>query len=112
MDEAYQGLMGGVNAKPQNNARIEMLKRMEAEGNQFYQDTFRPMAMQAKEAFNSGDMQTFGGIVDELSRASPMPYQYQMGQDGNFVETFRSSKHGGYTPRGHNTDRLHGGEVL
>jgi hypothetical protein len=58
------------------------------------------MAMQAKEAFGRGDMRAFGNAISELSRISPMPYKYQMGQDGNFAETFRSSKHGGYTPTG------------
>ena len=107
MDEAYQGMMGAEAAAqaasqaPQSNhVRHEILKAWEPKDNEFYQNTFRPMAMQAREAFGRGDMQTFGHAVSELSRVSPMPYKYQMGDDGHFVETFRSNKHGGYTPTG------------
>jgi hypothetical protein len=101
MNEA-QGLTGiAADAAPQTtNARHAILKGMDAKDNEFYQGTFRPAAMQAKEAYSRGDMQAFGAAIGELSRVSPMPYQYQMEQDGHFTETFRSNKHNGYAPTG------------
>jgi hypothetical protein len=102
--QGIAGLSAGMdqgNARPQSNARMELLKKLEGEGDKFYQDTFRPMAMQAKQAYSSGDMQAFSSAVSELSRVSPFPYQFHMDGDGNFAETFRSTKDGGkYVPTG------------
>ena len=97
-----QGLTGATDAAAtsRNAARQQILKGMEGKDTEFYQNTFRPLLLQAKEAHTRGDMRAFGQAVGELSRVAPMPYKYQMGQDGNFDETFRSNKHRGYTPTG------------
>lgn len=81
-------------------SRLQMLKSMEAGDNLFYQNTFRPMAFAAQEAFQKGDMQRFGAIANELSAKSPMPYQIEPTQDGNFRVRFRSSADGGWVDTG------------
>lgn len=81
-------------------SRLAMLKNMETADDQFYQNTFRPLAFAAQEAYQSGDMRKFGQIVSELSAKSPLPYKYELGQDGNFTESFRSSKEGRFIDTG------------
>lgn len=82
------------------NSRLQMLNAMETSDNQFYQNTFRPMAFAAQEAFQAGDMQRFAGIAGELSAKSPMPFRLIPGQDGNFNVAFRSDTAGGWTDTG------------
>ena len=81
-------------------SRLSMLKNMEAADDQFYQKTFRPLAFEAQKAYQSGDMRRFGQIVSELSAKSPLPYKYELGQDGDFAESFRSSKEGKFIDTG------------
>lgn len=81
-------------------SRLSMLKNMEAADDQFYQNTFRPLAFEAQKAYQSGDMRRFGQIVSELSAKSPLPYRYELGQDGDFAESFRSSKEGKFIDTG------------
>lgn len=81
-------------------SRLQMLKAMEAADNQFYQNTFRPMAFAAQEAFKAGDLQRFAGIAGELSAKSPMPFRLIPEQDGNFNVEFRSDAAGGWTDTG------------
>lgn len=82
-------------------ARASMLKSMEQADDALYQNHFRPLAFSAQEAFKKGDMRTFGQLAGQLSEISPFPYKYQMGQDGNFTELFRSTGDGGFVDTGH-----------
>ena len=75
-------------------SRAAMLKSMEQADDALYQNHFRPLAFAAQEAFKKGDMRTFGQLAGQLSEVSPFPYKYQMGQDGNFTELFRSTGDG------------------
>lgn len=88
-------------------SRLSMLKNMEAADDQFYQKTFRPLAFEAQKAYQSGDMRRFGQIVSELSAKSPLPYKYELGQDGDFAESFRSSKEGKFIDTGEQIGRAH-----
>lgn len=81
-------------------SRLAMLKNMEAADDKLYQEFFRPLASQAQEAYQSGDMNRFGALVGQLSRVAPFPYQYQLGADGNFTELFRSTEKGGWVDTG------------
>jgi len=100
MDGRYQGMMAAANTPPTNNARREILSKMADADGKYYESTFRPLALKAKESFANGDMATFGNVVGELSNSLPMPYRYKMGQDGSFGEMFRSTQHGGYVDTG------------
>lgn len=80
--------------------RLAMLKNMEAADDKLYQDFFRPLASQAQEAYQQGNMAKFGQLVGQLSKVAPFPYQYHMGADGNFEEMFRSTKNGGWVRTG------------
>lgn len=84
-------------------SRLSMLQNMAQADDTLYQQFFRPLAMTAMESYQRGDMNAFGQAVNQLSRVSPFPYQYRMGDDGNFVESFRSSKEGKFIDTG---DRL------
>lgn len=78
-------------------SRLQMLQNMGKADDTFYQITFRPLAMAAQEAYQAGDMERFGGIINELSAKSPLPYRYQYNPGENsFAESFRSSKDGGW----------------
>ena len=81
-------------------SRLAMLKNMEAADDKLYQEFFRPLASQAQEAYQSGDMNRFGALVGQLSKVAPFPYQYQLGADGNFTELFRSTEKGGWVDTG------------
>lgn len=81
-------------------SRAAMLKSMEQADDALYQNHFRPLAFAAQEAFKKGDMRTFGQLAGQLSEISPFPYKYQMGQDGNFTELFRSTGDGGFVDTG------------
>lgn len=81
-------------------SRLAMLKNMEAADDKLYQNFFRPLASQAQEAYQSGDMNRFGALVGQLSKVAPFPYQYQLGADGNFTELFRSTEKGGWVDTG------------
>lgn len=81
-------------------SRTAMLKSMEQADDALYQNHFRPLAFAAQEAFKKGDIRTFGQLAGQLSEISPFPYKYQMGQDGNFTELFRSTKDGGFVDTG------------
>lgn len=82
-------------------SRVAMLKNMEQADDLLYQNHFRPLAFAVQETFKKGDMQTFGQLAGQLSDISPFPYKYQMGQDGNFTELFRSTEDGGFVDTGH-----------
>lgn len=84
-------------------SRLSMLQNMAKADDTLYQQIFRPLAMTAMEAYQRGDMNTFGQAASQLSRVSPFPYQYRIGDDGSFVESFRSSKEGKFIDTG---DRL------
>ena len=84
-------------------SRLSMLQNMAQADDTLYQQFFRPLAMTAMESYQRGDMNAFGQAVNQLSRVSPFPYQYRVGDDGNFVESFRSSKEGKFIDTG---DRL------
>lgn len=81
-------------------SRAAMLKSMEQADDALYQNHFRPLAFAAQEAFKKGDMRTFGQLAGQISEISPFPYKYQMGQDGNFTELFRSTGDGGFVDTG------------
>lgn len=81
-------------------SRTAMLKSMEQADDLLYQNHFRPLAFAAQEAFKKGDMRAFGQIAGQLSEVSPFPYRYQVGEDGNFIEMFRSSADGGFVDTG------------
>lgn len=81
-------------------SRVKMLEQMAQADDTLYTNYFRPLASQAQEAYQAGDMAKFGQIVQQLSQVSPFPYQYHMGQDGNFVESFRSNSANGYVETG------------
>ena len=81
-------------------SRLQMLKAMSAGDDEFYRNTFRPLAFAADEAYKAGDMQRFGAIASELSAKAPLPYKTEMDQDGSFRLLFRSDQHGGWTDTG------------
>lgn len=90
-------------------SRLQMLKAMSEGDDEFYRNTFRPLAFAADEAFKAGDMQRFGAIASELSTKAPLPYRTEMDQDGSFRLLFRSDQHGGWTDTGR---RLSAQEVM
>lgn len=103
MNTRYGTMAAGkfLGQRAQNEtSRLQMLKAMSAADDKFYQDTFRPLAFAAQDAFKSGDMRRFGGIVNELAAKSPMPYQVEAAGDGNFKVRFRSSADGGWVDTG------------
>lgn len=81
-------------------SRLQMLQNMGKADDTFYRNTFRPLAMAAQEAYQAGDTQRFGGIMSQLSAASPFPYRYRANSDGTLSEFFRSSKDGGWVDTG------------
>lgn len=82
------------------SSRLEMLKNKDEANDHLYRNTLRPLAFAAQDAFKKNDMQRFGQITGELSAKFPFPYRYTLGQDGNFVEEFRSSKAGKFIDSG------------
>lgn len=82
------------------SSRLEMLKNKDEANDHLYRNTLRPLAFAAQDAFKKNDMQRFGQITGELSAKFPFPYRYTLGQDGNFVEEFRSSKAGKFIDTG------------
>lgn len=82
------------------SSRLQMLKNKDEANDHLYRNTLRPLAFKAQEAFKKNDMQLFGQIVGELSAKFPFPYRYNLGQDGNFIEEFRSSKAGKFIDTG------------
>lgn len=82
------------------SSRLQMLKNKDEANDHLYRNTLRPLAFKAQEAFKKNDMQLFGQIAGELSAKFPFPYRYSLGQDGNFVEEFRSSKAGKFVDTG------------
>ena len=82
------------------SSRLQMLKNKDEANDHLYRDTLRPLAFKAQEAFKKNDMQLFGQIAGELSAKFPFPYRYNLGQDGNFIEEFRSSKAGKFIDTG------------
>lgn len=81
-------------------SRQKMLKTMEAANDQLYQNTIRPLAFSAQEAFKAGDMQKFATTASELSAKAPYPYKIMPASDGNFEVAFRSDEAGGWKPTG------------
>ena len=79
--------------------RLEMLKNMDNMSDKMYQD-WRTQAMSAREAFDSGNMQQFMPLMQQLSAASPLPYRLEPDESGNFKVIFRSDQHGGWTDTG------------
>lgn len=84
-------------------SRLSMLQNMARADDELYQQYFRPLAMTAMESYQRGDMAAFGQAASQLSKVAPFPYQYRMGDDGNFAESFRSSRDGRFVDTG---DRL------
>lgn len=84
-------------------SRLSMLRNMARADDELYQQFFRPLAMTAMESYERGDMNAFGQAANQLSKVAPFPYQYRMGDDGNFTESFRSSRAGRFVDTG---DRL------
>ena len=82
------------------SSRLQMLKSKDEANDHLYRNTLRPLAFKAQEAFKKNDMQLFGQIAGELSAKFPFPYRYNLGQDGNFIEEFRSSKAGKFIDTG------------
>lgn len=74
--------------------RLDMLKRMEAVSDKLYQD-WRVQAMSVDKAYQSGDMQKFMPLMEQLSAKSPLPSRLQATPDGNFKVLFRSDQHNG-----------------
>ena len=74
--------------------RLDMLKRMEAVSDKLYQD-WRVQAMSVDKAYQSGDMQQFMPLMEQLSAKSPLPSRLQATPDGNFKVLFRSDQHNG-----------------
>lgn len=81
-------------------SRLKMLKTMDAANDHYYQNTIRPLAFAAQEAFKAGDLQRFGQVAGELSSKAPYPYRLVPGQDGNFDVEFRSDQAGGWSRTG------------
>lgn len=81
-------------------SRLKMLKTMDAANDHYYQNTIRPLAFAAQEAFKAGDLQRFGQVAGELSSKAPYPYRLIPGQDGNFDVEFRSDQAGGWSRTG------------
>ncbi|GAB7507482.1 hypothetical protein Bwad005_00930 [Bilophila wadsworthia] len=82
------------------SSRLQMLKSKDEANDHLYRNTLRPLAFKAQEAFKKNDMQLFGQIAGELSAKFPFPYKYNLGQDGKFIEEFRSSKAGKFIDTG------------
>lgn len=81
-------------------SRLKMLKTMDAANDHYYQNTIRPLAFAAQEAFKAGDLQRFGQVAGELSSKAPYPYRLIPGQDGHFDVEFRSDQAGGWSRTG------------
>lgn len=79
--------------------RLEMLKSMDAAADKQYQD-WRVQAMTVNKAFQSGDMQQFMPLMEQLAATSPLPYRLEGTQDGKFRVLFRSDQHQGWTATG------------
>lgn len=79
--------------------RLEMLKNMDASSDKMYQD-WRTQAMSTREAFDSGNMQQFMPLMQQLAANSPLPYRLQPDERGNFKVMFRSDQHGGWADTG------------
>lgn len=79
--------------------RLEMQKNMDSVSDKMYHD-WRTQAMSTREAFDSGNMQQFMPLMQQLSAASPLPYRLEPDESGNFKVIFRSDKHGGWTDTG------------
>ena len=79
--------------------RLEMLKSMDAAADKQYQD-WRVQAMTINKAFQSGDMQQFMPLMEQLAATSPLPYRLEGTQDGKFSVLFRSDQHQGWTATG------------
>lgn len=81
-------------------SRLAMLDTMSKADDTLYQSYFRPLALAAMESYQRGDMAAFGQAANQLSKVAPFPYQYRMGDDGNFAESFRSSREGKFVDTG------------
>lgn len=77
----------------------EMLRNMDAAADSLYQN-WRLQAMNAREAYNSGDMKTFMPAMQQLVANSPVPYRLEDNKNGKFRVMFRSDKHGGWADTG------------
>lgn len=79
--------------------RLEMLKSMDDAADKIYQN-WRTEAMSVREAYNSGDMQKFMPMMQQLAANSPLPYRLETDGSGKFKVMFRSDQHGGWTDTG------------
>lgn len=79
--------------------RLEMLKNMDASSDKMYQD-WRTQAMSTREAFDSGNMQKFMPMMQQLAANSPLPYRLEPDEKGNFKVMFRSDQNGGWADTG------------
>lgn len=77
----------------------EMLKGMEAQADKLYQN-WRLQAKSVREAWESGDMQRYMPLMQQLVASSPLPYRLELDGQGNFKEMFRSDEAGGWTATG------------
>jgi hypothetical protein len=72
--------------------RLQMFQNMSKADDAFYKDFFRPLAFQVQEAFQKGDMRTFGALAQQLSEKSPLPFRVTPNSEGTFDVFFRSDK--------------------
>lgn len=77
----------------------EMLKGMEEQADKLYQN-WRLQAKSVREAWESGDMQRYMPLMQQLVASSPLPYRLELDGKGNFKEMFRSDEAGGWTATG------------
>lgn len=75
--------------------RSEMLKAAEDRAIQEYA-SWKPQAIAVKRAYDSGNMQQFMPLMQQLSAQSPFPYKLIPNSDGNFDVMFRSDKDLGF----------------
>ncbi len=77
----------------------EMVKGMEEQADKLYQD-WRLRAKSVRDAWESGDMQRYMPLMQQLVASSPLPYRLELDGKGNFQEMFRSDEAGGWTATG------------
>ena len=76
--------------------RLEMMQNADAVADKIYQD-WRVQASNVAKAYQTGNMQQFMPLMQQLSEQSPLPYKLEPDQNGNFKVLFRSDQKGGWT---------------
>lgn len=79
--------------------RSEMIKAADDRAIQEYA-SWKPQAIAVKRAYDSGNMQQFMPLMQQLSAQSPFPYKLTPNSDGNFDVMFRSDKDLGFVKTG------------